>query len=621
MKNKVNHIENLSLESIKDPSFLKELNYNELDYLAHKIRNEIIDATSNYGGHLSSNLGVVEATIALHRVFDFKKDKIIFDVGHQCYTHKILTGRPLKNLRKKDGVSGFQKMSESIYDHFECGHSSTSISAANGIAIARDLNGEKYDVIAFIGDGSIASGLAFEGLNNIAHSNHKVIIVLNDNEMSISRPVGGLGKAFANISLNKKYNKIKKNYIKYTAKTHVGRWIYKFSRYLKNKIKTILVPPTMFDTLGLTFIGPIDGHNIKEMEKAFRKAKNTNKSVVIDICTIKGKGYSYAESDQTGYWHGVSPFVIKTGEPKDKHIGYISWSHLMSDITLSEMEKNDKIVLVSPATQKGSGLEDIFAKFPNRCFDVGISEEHAATMSSALALYGYHPVISIYSTFMQRAYDEISHDVARLKSNVTFLVDRSGLVGNDGDTHQGIYDAAIFVNTPDIVVTMPSDIATAKNLFIESLNNHGPFFIRYPRDFLKIDSEVTKSDLGFGKWIKVKESNSKNCLIGVGPLLNELVNLINKEGIDISIFNAVYISPIDEEALDLLLLKEKIVIYDPYSTIGGLTDNVINYLVSHNYKGQIISRCIPNTFVKHASISEQLEQFNLLPSQVIDELR
>lgn len=621
MKQVKNVVKDINLDEIKDPSFLKTLNYQELDTLAHKIRNEIIDVTSKNGGHLSSNLGVVEATIALHRVFDFTKDKIIFDVGHQCYTHKILTGRSLKGLRTKEGPSGFQKMSESIYDHFECGHSSTSISAANGMAIARDLNKEKYDVIAFIGDGSIASGLAFEGLNNIAHSNHKVIIVLNDNEMSISRPVGGLGKAFANISLNKKYNKMKNKYVLSTAKTHIGRFIYKITRYIKKKIKTMLIPPTMFDTLGLTFIGPIDGHNIKEMEKAFKKAKNIDKSVVIDICTIKGRGYAYAEEDQIGYWHGVSPYDIKTGKPLYNHKGYISWSHLMSDITLKEMELNDKIVLVSPATQKGSGLDEIFEKFPKRCFDVGISEEHAATMASALSLSGFHPVISIYSTFMQRAYDEISHDDARLNANVTFLVDRSGLVGPDGDTHQGIYDAAIFSNTPNIVISMPNNKSVAINLFKESLNNHGPFFIRYPRDFLKKEEENKQCDLAFGKWIKEKSSKSKVCLIGVGPLLNELIDLINKENIDIKIFNAVYINPVDKEALDSILSIDKIVIYDPYSTIGGLSDNVINYLVANNFKGEIITKCIPNVFVKHMSISEQLEQFGLLPSQVIDVLR
>lgn len=621
MKKDVNRVKSIKVSEIKNPQFLATLNYKELDELAHQIRNEILRVTSKYGGHLSSNLGVVEATIALHRVFDFSKDKIIFDVGHQCYTHKILTGRSLEGLRTKDGISGFQKMDESPYDHFECGHSSTSISAANGFAIARDLAHENYEVVAFIGDGSIASGLAFEALNNIAHSNHKVIVILNDNEMSISRPVGGLGRAFANISVNKGYNKMKKRYVSSVSKSKFGRFIYKITRYLKNKIKTILVPPTIFDTLGLAFIGPIDGHNIKDMEKAFKKAKNINRSVVIDICTIKGKGYSFAESDRTGYWHGVPPFDIKTGKPLDAHEGYLSWSHLMSDITLEEMDKNDKIVLVSPATLKGSGLEDIFEKYPDRCFDVGISEEHAATMSSALSLGGYHPVISIYSTFMQRAYDEISHDVARLYANATFLVDRSGLVGADGDTHQGIYDEAIFSATPNCVITMPNNKNVAKALFKESLNNHGPFFIRYPRDYIAKDEVEKDISLGFGKWLIEKEGKGKVALIGVGPLLNKVKELVNQEKLDVSIYNAVYLCPIDKECLDKMMKFNKIVIYNPYSTRGGMVNNVISYLVSKGYKGEIVSLAIPNKFVKQATIKQQLEEFNLLPEQIISYLK
>ncbi len=619
-KETINKVKDLKLSEIKDPSFLHDLSYPELDDLSKKIREEIVDVTSRFGGHLSSNLGVVEATIALHRCFDFSKDKIIFDVGHQCYTHKILTGRSLENLRTKDGPSGFQKVAESKYDHFEAGHSSTSISVANGFAIARDLNHEDYNVIAFIGDGSIASGLAFEGLNNIARSPHKVIVVLNDNEMSISRPVGGLGQAFANLSLDKGYNEFKGKF-SFLQRRKFGRKIFNFLRKVKNWTRSKLVPATIFDNLGFAFIGPIDGHDIKKMEKAFNKAKNASKSVVIDICTKKGKGYSYAEKDKTGYWHGVSPFNIETGKPLNNHEGYISWSHLFSDITLEEMEHNDKIVLISPATQKGSGLENIFAKFPERTIDVGISEEHAATMASSLALAGYQPVVSIYSTFMQRAFDEISHDVARMNTNVTFLVDRSGLVGADGETHQGIYDESFLVNTPNCVIAMPSNASEAKAIFKESINKHGPFFVRYPRDFLKKE-EAKDIELPFGKWIMKKESKAKDTLIiSVGPITNKLVDEIEKAKLDYSVVLASYINPLDEAFLKENLSYKRILIYDAYATIGGFANSVLVKLNNLGYKGKVIQKAIPNEFVKQATIDQQLESFGLLPKQILDSLK
>ena len=619
-KDKLNKVKELNVKEIKDPTFLRELSYAELDILATKIREEILDVTSRFGGHLSSNLGVVESMIALHRSFDFKKDKLLIDVGHQCYTHKILTGRSLENLRTKDGPSGFQKMKESEYDHFEAGHSSTSISAANGYAIARDLNHENYNVVAFIGDGSIASGLAFEGLNNIAHSPHKVIVVLNDNEMSISRPVGGLGKAFANLSIDERYNKFKRR-LGFLQNRRITKWLYNFLRKTKDWFRSKLVPATIFDNLGLAFIGPIDGHNIKAMEKAFKKAKNANRSVVIDICTKKGKGYPYAEKDSTGYWHGVSPFNIETGEPFIKREGEISWSHLMSDITLEAMDNNDKLVLISPATQKGSGLEEIFEKHPDRTIDVGISEEHAATMSSTLALGGYHPIISIYSTFMQRAFDEISHDVARMNTNITFLVDRSGLVGADGETHQGIYDESFLVNTPNCVVTMPSNSSEAKALFDESLKEHGPFFIRYPRDYVKKE-KIENINLPFGTWLTKLDSKKKDTLIiSVGPNTNKLVDLVKERKLDYKVALAAYITPLDEKFLKEHLGFKRIVIYDSYATMGGFVNHVIDKLIELGYQGEIKPFAIPNEFVSQATINEQLTRFNLTIEQVLDTIK
>lgn len=613
---KVNKVNIPTIQEIKNPEFLRDLSYKQLDLLSKEIREEILRCTAKNGGHLSSNLGAVESTIALHRVFDFKTDKLIFDVGHQCYTHKILTGRSLENLRKKDGVSGFQKVTESEYDPFDAGHSSTSISVANGFAIARDLANEKYDIVAFIGDGSIASGLAFEGLNNVSHSNHKVIIVLNDNDMSISRPVGGLGKSFAKISLGSGYNKVKRGLSKLLSKNKVTRAILNFFRKIKNWIKFKLVPPTFFDSLGYTFIGPIDGHSIKAMERAFKKAKNVDKSVIIDIVTTKGKGYKFAENDTNGNWHGVNPFNLETGEPLKK-CPSVSWSEALANITFKNMEKNEKLVLISPATLKGSELEDVFNKFPERALDVGISEEHAMTLAGGLSKNGYHPVIDIYSTFMQRAYDEISHDIARMGVGATIIVDRSGVPGSDGETHQGTFDAGIFSATPNCVITMPSNVEEAEQLFTLSLDYKGPFFIRIPRGCVSPTFGKTEQ-VSFAKWYKKIEGNSKKvAIVSTGALINALAKEIDEAKKDVTLFNALFISPIDLEAVKELLSYERVIIYDPYSTEYGLATNLVMELVKQGYKGKIDTFTLPNAFIKQASIDEQIKELGLEPSDIL----
>ena len=616
--NSVNHI---NLDEIKDPKFLRDLNYKELDVLAEDIRAKILQVTGNFGGHLSSNLGAVELTIALHKVFDFSKDKLIFDVGHQCYTHKILTGRKLDNLRQENGVSGFQKMDESPYDVYEAGHSSTSISAANGFAIARDLNKENFNVIAFIGDGAINSGLALEGLNNIAHSNHKVIIVLNDNGMSISKPVGGLSKFFANISTSKGYNRAKHGYQKLFGKCKIGRWILSVSGKFKNWVKRTLTQGNLFTSLGFAYIGAIDGNNIKKVEKALLRAKNTKKSVVIHACTLKGKGYKPAEEDETGYWHGVSPFNIESGEPKNKHEGMISWSHVYSDITAIELEEHKDAILISPATIKGAGLDNLDKKFAGRVIDVGIAEEHAATLASGLSLAGHHPIISVYSTFLQRAYDEVSHDLARMSCNATFLVDRAGLVGADGETHQGIYDEAYLSSIPGTVIAMASNIDEAKLLYDESFKNHGPFFIRLPRTLVCGQQGFNNIEHEFGKWMKIKEDSDELAIIGCGPMLRVLDNELEKANIKCTLINALYLNPIDKSMLDEIVKAKKIVIYDPYSTRGGLVNSVMAYLLEKNFKGSISAYFVPNVFVKQGTIEQQLKRFHISVEDVIEDLK
>ena len=618
-KTKVNEVKRIDLTQIKDPKFLKDLSYKELDVLADDIRKEILRVTSLYGGHLSSNLGVVELTIALERSFDFSKDKLIFDVGHQCYTHKILTGRSLEFLRTSKGVSGFQKMSESPYDAYEAGHSSTSISAANGFAIARDLNKENYDIVSVVGDSSIVSGLAFEGLNNLARSNHKVIIILNDNGMSISKPVGGLAVKFAKISTSSRYNRIKSSFRrKFSQKSKIMALL----RGIKNWFKRHLVAPNIFMDLGFAYIGPVDGHNIKAVEKAIKRAKNTDKSVIIHVSTLKGKGYEFAEKDEVGYWHGVSPFDIETGKPKNLHEGQQSWSHIYSDLCEQELREHKNAILVSPATIKGAGLDAISEEFKDRIIDVGIAEEHAVTLASSISLSGYHPIISIYSTFLQRAYDEVSHDLARMNCNATFLVERSGLIGADGETHQGIYDEAYLASIPHVVVSIASTVDEAKALFDESFNNHGPFFIRLPRTLTKKVETVNKINLEFGKWMKLSEDhNHKLAIIGCGPIIRDVEKLLEENNISATLINALYVNPVDKKALDELLGYSQIVIYDPYSTRGGLVNLTMEYLLEKGFKGSLKAYFIPNEFVKQGSINEQLERYHLLPEQLIEDLK
>lgn len=621
-KSKVNKVKHIDLTKIKDPGFLKDLSYKELNVLAEDIRAELLRVTSTYGGHLSSNLGAVELTIALNRSFDFSKDKLIFDVGHQCYTHKILTGRSLEKLRTTEGVSGFQKMSESPYDSYEAGHSSTSISAANGFAIARDLNKENYDVVAFVGDASIVSGLAFEGLNNIAHSNHKVIIVLNDNGMSISKPVGGLAQQFAKISTGRGYNRFKSSLRRKMKKHRFTGGIYDFFSGIKNWFKRHLVAPNVFSDMGFAYIGPIDGHNIRDIEKAIKRAKNTSKSVIIHACTLKGKGYKYAENDETGYWHGVSPFDLESGEPKNKHENEISWSHLYSDICEIELKNHPKAILISPATIKGAGLDTLSEEFKDRIIDVGIAEEHAVTLASALSLSGYHPIISIYSTFLQRAYDEVSHDLARMNCNATFLVDRSGLIGADGETHQGIYDEAYLSSIPNVTITIASNADEAKALFDESFNNHGPFFIRLPRTLLKKQDGFKDIKLPYGKWLKLSEDNSKKlAIICCGPIIHELDSLLKENGIKATLINAIYLNLVDKAVVDELLDYSRIVIYDPYSTRGSLVNLTSAYLLEKQFKGSLKAFFVPNEFVKQGTIDQQLERFGLSAKQIIEKLK
>ncbi|HOF65080.1 MAG TPA: 1-deoxy-D-xylulose-5-phosphate synthase [Bacilli bacterium] len=601
-------IEPFDLTRISDPHFVATLTKDELEMLESQIRDEIIEQVSKYGGHLSSNLGSISLTIALNRAFDFNEDKLLFDVGHQSYTYKILTGRKLEGLRTKDGVSGFQKRSESSYDHFEAGHSSTSLSAAQGMAIARDLNGEKYHVVALIGDASISNGLAFEALNDIAHRNNKVIIVLNDNEMSITPPTGALTKMFRRWKISPRYIKSKSRFKRLMFKSRVGYFFYRIAWYIKDWFARHLISHNIFEQMGLAYIGLVDGHNYKKLDKALQLAKKQQKSTIVHVKTTKGKGYKPAETDREGSWHGIAPFHVETGLLKNNHESLITWSKLYADIVEKIMEENKDVLLINPATLKGSELDEVFKKFPGRSIDVGIAEEHAVTLSSGLALSGKHPIISIYSTFLQRSFDQVVHDLARMNLATTILVDRAGLIGADGSTHQGIFDQAAFIGIPNVIIAMASTPELAKKLVYTSLNHKGgPFFIRYPRERIsKISSNSLNGDaFEVGKWLIKEENRSEVALVSYGPHFEKIKEELYKENINITLINAVFQTPFDLDVIAKLNHYKKVIIIDPYATSYGFVNNLVATLNNNGFKGQIITRAIPRQNITHASVSDQ----------------
>lgn len=609
----------IDVKSIKDPSFLKSLNPTQLSLLCHDLRAEIIEATSIHGGHLSANLGDVELIVALHRVFDFPKDKLIFDVGHQCYAHKILTGRSLSLLNETGGISGFQSRAESEYDPYDAGHSSTALSAAEAFAFARDLRGENFNVVALVGDASIVNGLSFEALNNIGARPNKVIAILNDNDMSITRPVGGLGSFFRKISTQKGYNKAKRGIQRALYRTSVGRGMYRVMHAFKRRVKEILVPTTMFDNMGFTYIGPVDGHNLRQLERALTRAKATSRSALIHVITVKGKGYKYAEEDKTGYWHGVTPFDVATGKPKKEHPGLITYSHLFADLTETAMETHPDSILVCPATSKGSNLEAALERFPERCIDVGIAEEHALTFAGALSINGFHPIVSIYSTFLQRAYDEISHDCSRMGANVTILIDRAGLVGKNGATHQGIYDVGFLKSIPHVTVTMPSDAKKAAFLYATSFSAGGVYGIRIPRGELIPDEPVPFVEEGFLPYEHVHESSSKKlAVLSVGPKAVELAKRVEEKNLDCLVIDPMILHPVEEKWIEALLDYENILVYDAYSTIEGYASSVAYRCAELGYKGKLIIRAIPNEFVEFDSQSSQEKKYGLHLDQIVE---
>lgn len=597
--------------NIKSPDFLKDLNINQLNELCSDIRTFIIDNVSKTGGHLSSNLGVIEATVALHYVFNSPKDKILFDVGHQCYTHKILTGRSKDfiHLRKKDGLNGFLSYSESEHDVWEAGHSSTSLSAASGFLEAKEIDDSIGEVITFIGDGSIQNGLAFEGLNYIGSQKpQKAIIILNDNDMSISRNVGRM-------SINLSRKRIKRSH--QTLKKFIPKFVLKISKKTIASIKTFLYGNDLFSTLGYRYFGPIDGHNLKELIKYFELAKNSDRSIVIHLNTIKGKGYKYSEEDKLGLWHGTGPFDVQTGKPiNNKSNNIVPWGKAVGSLLKNVLSENDNIRVINPAMIIGSYFQELQNKFPKQMIDVGISEEHAVVMAASMSRLGLIPIISIYSTFLQRSYDQICHDVCRNNNHVVFLLDHAGIVSGDGSTHQGVFDIPMLISMPNIVISTPSNIFEAYELLKMSVKINNPFIIRYPKDYVNTEFGENNYNVEFGKWNIIKPISDTN-IISYGDTINELKQKL--DNVNVGLINAIFVKPVDLDVLKQLKNK-KIIVIEEVMKIGSLASLIMQYNFEYHLNLDIVSYGIDDRFINCGTREEIKEELGIDIDSIIKKL-
>ena len=616
----------MNILDIKDPKFLKKMKIKDLEILAKDIRKFIVDKVSVTGGHLSSNLGVVDLTIALHKVFNCPKDRIIFDVSHQCYTHKILTGRASKfdKLRKFNGLSGFQKRSESIYDSYEAGHSSTSLSAALGMAIARDKQKENYNVIAVIGDGSMGNGLPYEALNHIGATKTRLIIILNDNEMSISKNVGALHNNLDKIRAGYNYNNAKFKTKSFLNKVpFIGRDLSKAITYIKASLKKMyLKEGFVFEELGIKYYGLINGHDYKEMITYLEMAKKEKEPVMIHVITEKGKGYKPAENDKIGLWHGVGPFDKVTGEFIKKDDGLVTWSEVISNHLIELTKKNKLINVITPAMTGGSKLLKYKELYPNNFIDAGIAEEHALVLANGMAIGGLIPFVSIYSTFLQRGYDQVIHDIARMNTHVILGIDRCGIVGEDGETHQGIYDLTFLMPIPNLIIATPKDSIEAGNMLFTAVNTEKPFAIRYSRDKIKYE-RVKYETISIGSWEEIAKGKDA-CLITYGYLLEnaEAIKEKLKWESDLAIINARFQKPIDEKMYKAILKKYKhIFIYEEQTYINSLGSYLVNYANECNYRGDIQVFAIPDKYVKEGSKQETLKSLKLDPESITNKIK
>ncbi|UTR14495.1 1-deoxy-D-xylulose-5-phosphate synthase [Salipaludibacillus sp. LMS25] len=615
----------MDLLSIKDPVFLKKSSNKDLEELAQKIREFLIGKLSVTGGHLGPNLGVVELTLVLHQLFNSPNDKFLWDVGHQAYVHKIVTGRAdqFDKLRQYQGLCGFPKRSESEHDVWETGHSSTSLSAAMGMALARDLKGTEETIIPVIGDGALTGGMALEALNHIGHEQTDMIVILNDNEMSIAPNVGAINTMLGRMRTAGKYQRAKDDLEMLIKKIPAfGGRLAATAERVKDSLKYLLVSGMFFEELGFTYLGPVDGHDLEDLKSNITYARKTKGPVLVHVITKKGKGYAPAENDAKGTWHGLGPYKIESGEVVTKP-GPPSYSGVFANTLKRLAKKDDRIVAITAAMPGGTKLDSFGAEFPDRMFDVGIAEQHATTMAAGLAAQGMKPVFAVYSTFLQRGYDQLVHDVCRQNLNVFFAIDRAGLVGADGETHQGVFDISYLRHLPNMTILNPKDENELQHMIYTATKyEDGPIAVRYPRGGgagLKMDSEL--KEIPIGQWEVLREGSDLSILTfgTMIPVALEAAERLSSQGIHVEVVNARSIKPLDHSMLNQLIKEEKpIMTVEEAALLGGFGSAVLEYLNEKNARTIIMERLgIPDRYIEHGSVPQLLEEIGLTSENVV----
>ncbi len=610
------------LESISSPQDIKTLDTVKMNELAADIRELLISSVSRCGGHLAANLGVVELTIALHYVFNTPEDRIIWDVGHQSYVHKILTGRwqQMDSLRQFGGLSGFPKSEESPHDAFNTGHSSTSISAALGLVLARDIRKEQHSVVAVIGDGALTGGMAFEALNHAGQEGRDLVVVLNDNEMSISRNVGAMSAYLNRLRTDPSYSR-KKEEIE-TALNRIpgiGPNIARAAGRFKDMVKYFMVPGILFEELGFTYIGPVNGHNLEELITVLANVRKMKGPVLVHTITQKGRGYQPALNDPDRF-HGIGPFDISTGKQRPRTIK--TYTEVFGEFLLERAEEDDKVVAITAAMASGTGLVEFSKRYPDRFFDVGICEQHAVTLAAGLARGGMRPVVAIYSTFLQRAYDQILHDVALQNLPVIFAIDRAGLVGEDGPTHHGVFDLSYLRNIPNLVIMAPSNEIELRNMLNTAFNIQGPVAIRYPRgagEGLEIAGSPRLLEVGQGR---ILEEGDDLAIIAVGrgvSIGTEVREMLVSRGISVMLMDARFVKPLDSKMICRLALRcGRVLCIEDNCLAGGFGSALLELLEDNNIKAEVLRVGIPDEFIEHGRLDQLLEFINMDPESIVE---
>ena len=612
------------IEQIHEPADLKKLNQRQLNELAAELREEIVKVVSNRGGHLASNLGIVELTIAIHYVFDAPRDKLVMDVGHQSYAHKLLTGRweLFQRLRQKGGASGFPQMDESEYDAFTAGHASTAISAALGMARTRDIMRGEYSVVALLGDGALTGGMCYEALNDAGQSGTRMIVILNDNDMSIAHNVGAMSKYLTYLRQSKGYLAVKHSVrTRLSSGQKFSHALYRFLEKCHNRVRSLFVDDKFFDALGFKYIGPVNGHDLKHLIRVLRRAKEDDKPLLIHVVTQKGRGYTPAE-DHPDTFHGIAPFYIESGAQKGEQ--RLS-SGAIAARQLIEMADSDiRVCAITAAMPNGTGMDAFEAAHPERFFDVGIAEEHAVTMAAGMASQGMKPYVAVYSTFLQRAYDQIMLDVCRNALPVTFLIDRAGLVGPDGATHQGIFDLSYLRSIPGMIVAAPRDVRELKKLVSLSRDVNAPMAIRYPRECEDLGPGIqSQGELQIGKW-ELLSSGRDAMIFAVGRMvqlaMQATIDLMGR-GISAGVVDARFVAPMDRDLLIGQAGKTRLVVTaEDNVRSGGFGEGVLDLLNAANVDTPVLTLAVPDGYVEHATIAQQLEACGLDAASIADRI-